>query len=203
MSRSTPRIVVTGFAVLAVAGMLACGSPATRASASAPTVVVASVNGTGCPAGTVTTAVAPDASSVTAAYSAFTARAGAGSTPTEFRRVCVLSIQIVSPGQTWAVTSATEHGAIDIPTGATALQRSNYYLQGSTGTPVDHSVTGPQSGAWDQSDAAPITAPCGTVRNLNVSVELRVTTAGGVAASLSLNGTDPGTTVNLGYTACP
>jgi uncharacterized protein YraI len=186
---------------LLLAGCATASAPATTLTV--PAVAVASVNGTGCPAGTVTTSVATDGSSVTASYSAFTAKAGAGSTPLEYRRACLLSIAIVAPGQTWAVSSATEHGAIDIPTGGSALQRTNYYIQGnSTGNPVDHVATGPQSGAWGQTDATPISAPCGTTHNLNVNVELRAFTAGGVAASLSLNGSTPGTTINLDYTAC-
>lgn len=200
------RSVVASAAALALASG-ACADTSASHSAltlSSPTVAVGSVNGSGCPAGTVTTTVASDGSSVTASYTAFTAKAGAGSTPTEFRRSCLLSIQIVAPGQTWAVTSATEHGTVDVPAGGTGVQRTSYYLQGSSATtPIDHSATGPLSGAWDQSDPAPFTAPCGTTRNLNVNVELRVTTAGGAAASLSLNGATPGTTINLGYTACP
>lgn len=187
-------------AVLALTA--ACGGHSTAARAATPTVTVASVNGTGCPAGTVTTSVT--GGTVTATYTAFTAKAGTGSVSGGNRRNCLFSLTVNAPGQTFAVTSATEQGAINLPAGATALQRTTYYLQGtSPNTVVDHPATGPVSGAWNQTDTAPYAAPCGTTRNLNINVELRVTSTG-AAASLSLAGAAPnGTVINLGFTDCP
>lgn len=200
------RAAVSAAAVVLVFAAAGCSSDSQAGSAApltAPTVTVASVNGSGCPAGTVTTSVAPGGSTITAAYTAFTAKAGTGSTATEFRRNCQLNLQIVSPGQTYAVSSVTEHGAVSLPAGGTALQRTSYYLQGnSTGVPVDHTAAGPLSGAWDQVDATPFSVPCGTVKNLNVNVELRVASPG-AATSLSLNGAGPGSTLNFAWTTCP
>ena len=184
-------VAVTAAALLAACATAA--TPAAPAAASGIGVTVVTVNGTGCPAGTVTATVAPDGSSVTAAYSAFTAA--------NARRNCVFSIAIVAPGQTWAVTSVTEHGAVSLPAGATATQDTGYYIQGSSPTNhVIHTASGPLAGPWDQSDPAPLSAPCGTTRNLNIDVSLRTVGAG---ASLSLNGATPGTTINLGFTDCP
>jgi len=201
------RSFIVGTAALLVFGAGGCSSdaqPDSAATLTTPTVTVASVNGSGCPAGTATTSVAGDASSLTAAYTAFTAKAGTGSTPTQFRRNCQLNIKIVSPGQTYTVSQVTEHGSVNLPTGGTALQHTTYYLQGSsTTTPVDHSASGPLSGAWDQNDPTPFSAPCGTTVNLNVNVALSVTTGpSGAAASLSLIGSPLGTTVDFVWTPC-
>jgi hypothetical protein len=177
--------------------------PAGVAALSTPSVTVGSVNGSGCPAGTVSASPAADGSSVRVVYSAFTAKAGAGAGPTELRRNCQTNLRIVSPGQTYAVASVRELGAVSVPAGGSALQRTSYYLAGgATGTPVDHAASGPLSGVWDQTDTNPFAAPCGTTRNLNVNVELRVASPG-PAASLSLNGASNGTTVNLSWSSCP
>lgn len=194
------RVVRRAAIVAALTLVAACSGNTSTAIASTPTITVASVNGTGCPAGTYTASVT--GSTVTVTYTAFEAKAGAGVSVILARRNCLISMAVLSPGQTFAVSSASEHGAINIPAGATANQRHTYYLQGTaTNTILDYPATGPQSGAWDKSDTAPYAAPCGTTKNLNLNVELKVST--GATTSLSLNGATPGTTINFVFTDCP
>jgi hypothetical protein len=195
------RVVNRVALVLVLAAAAACTTDSPPAKASAPTITVASVNGSGCPAGTATATVT--GSAVTVTYTSFTASAGTGVSPILSRRNCLISMAISAPGRIFAVTSATEHGTVSVPAGGTVLQRHTYYLQGtSANTVVDHPASGPLSGAWDKTDTAPYAAPCGTTRNLNLNVDLRVTSPG-PSASLSLNGATPGTTINLAFTNCP
>lgn len=197
MMRAVRRVALVAVLVLTAA----CSSNDGPAVASTPTVTVATALGSGCPAGTVTTAVV--GTTITAVYTAFTAQAGTGVPLAQNRRNCQFNIQIVSPGQRFSVTSVEEHGTISLPAGGTALQSTNYFLQGnSANAPVDHPATGPLSGPWDQTDNAPFAAPCGNTKNLNVNVQLKVASPG-PAASLTLNGPTAGTTIHLAFTDCP
>jgi hypothetical protein len=184
---------------VAVAGCTAASSNKAAAALSTPTVVVNTINGTGCPANTATATVLPDGAGIQVAYtSAFTAKAGTGSTPLQFRRNCQLNITLTSTDQRYTVSTANHQGSVTLPVGGVALQRNTYYLQGdSIGTPVDHTANGPLSEAWSVTDTSPFAAPCGTTRNLNINMELRVTSPG-PAASLSLDSS----TINLIWSAC-
>lgn len=196
--RSRLLVAVLAF-VLAATG---CGTDSDKASATqsfvAPTVTVNTINGTGCPAGTATGTVLPDGAGVQVTYTAFTAKAGTGSTSTEFRRNCQLNVTLAGAGQTYKVSTAAHVGLVNAPAGGTVLQRGAYYLQGDpSGAPADHTDVGPIAGPWTVTDTDPYTAPCGSTRNLNVNTELRVSTPG-PAASLSLTGS----TINVAWSAC-
>ena len=165
------------------AGQVAAGqvAPDRLAEAAAPpggAVTVATVNGSGCPAGTASVATAADGSSFTVTYSAF--RAEGDDTGTEFRRNCQISVQVSHPANlTFAITGADHRGTGHLAAGASGEQLTTYYVQGSSAsTPVSHAFTGPFDGGWQTSDvidpAALRYAPCGEDRNLNLNTELRV-----------------------------
>jgi hypothetical protein len=144
------------------------------------TVDLVSVNGSGCPPGTASVSVLPDNTGFRVTYREFLARAGGNADPVDFRKNCQLAVQVHIPqGFTFAVGSAEYRGRARLEAGATALQRTNYYFQGSADNNyVDHSFAGPFFGTWATYDVTPITelvyAPCGVFRNLNVNTELRV-----------------------------
>lgn len=155
------------------------------ASAEAPpmagiTLDVVSVNGSGCPPGTASVSVLPDGSGFRVSYRDFLARAGGSADPVEFRKNCQLNVLVHIPqGFTFALASADYRGRARLEAGATALQRTNYYLQGAPDNNyVDHSFAGPMFSGWQTSDVIPVTelvyAPCGEQRNVNVNTELRV-----------------------------
>ena len=143
-------------------------------------VEVVTVNGSGCPAGTAKVTVSPDNTAFHVTYSRYRAEAGPAADPTDFRKNCQLNLQIHVPqGFTYAIARADYHGFIHLERGATALQRANYYFQGSSETAhVDHPFAGPLHRSWHATDitdvAALVFAPCGVFRNLNVNTELRV-----------------------------
>jgi len=144
------------------------------------TLDVVTVNGSGCPAGTADVAVLSDNTGFRVTYRDFLARAGGDANPVEFRKNCQLNVLVHVPqGFTFAIASADYRGRARLEAGATALQRTNYYFQGSPDNNyVDHSFAGPLSGVWHTTDETAVTelvyAPCGDSRNINVNTELRV-----------------------------
>ena len=161
------------------------------------TVDVVTVNGSGCPAGTAAVAVADDNTAFTVTYSDYTAQAGTGSKPTDFRKNCQLNLRVHYPqGFTFGIAKADYRGFAHLPRGAKGSQRASYYFAGqsATGTSV-HNIASPISNNWQFTDttnvAEIIYAPCGAVRHLNVNTELRVTTNAGKETSfVSMDSTD-------------
>ncbi|MFI6095461.1 DUF4360 domain-containing protein [Lentzea sp. NPDC051213] len=143
------------------------------------TVDVVTVNGSGCPAGTAAVAVSDDNTAFTVTYSDYTAQAGAGSTPTQFRKNCQLNLRVHYPqGFTFGIAKADYRGFAHLPRGARGMQRASYYFSGQSSTTTStHNIPGPKSDNWqftDQTDVAEIVfAPCGMVRHLNVNTEVR------------------------------
>jgi hypothetical protein len=179
---------------LAAASVLALGTLALTSSAAtastggaaelglvpseAITVQVLTANGSGCPAGTAAVRPQSDRTGFSVSYSAFTAAAGAGANATDMRKNCQLSLLVNVPqGFTFAIASADYSGYAHLAKGATGLHRTNYYFQGTADNSYsDHTFSGPLTSRWRTSDVetAPIYAPCGTSRVLNVNTELRI-----------------------------
>ncbi|MBV6699755.1 DUF4360 domain-containing protein [Kitasatospora aureofaciens] len=173
--------------VLAATGVAASlfGSPAFGVD-SLPTppdrivIDVATVNGSGCPAGTAAVAVSPDNTAFTVTYSSYLAQVGVGSKPTDFRKNCQLDLRVHVPqGFTYAIASADYRGFAHLENGATGTQRASYYFQGEPDTRyATHRFNGPKDDNWQATDtvdvAALVFAPCGEERNFNINTELRV-----------------------------
>lgn len=163
------------------------------------TLDVVSINGSGCPPGTAAVSVLPDGTGFRVAYREFLARAGGSADPVEFRKNCQLNVLVHVPqGFTFAIASADYRGRARLEAGATALQRTNYYFQGSPDNNfVDHTFAGPLFSGWQTSDITPVTelvyAPCGEVRSVNVNTELRVDEGSlnaGRTSSMSMRASD-------------
>lgn len=178
------------FNALAISGAAAVlmATPFTPAATPGPltippgkiTIDIASVNGSGCKQGTAAVAVAPDKTAFTVTYSDYTARAGAGSLPVDFRKNCQIALNVHVPqGYTYAIASADYRGFASLKRGATAMERANYYFAGMQGTAQStHTFRGPLSDSWFANDTTAVSAlvyaPCGAQRFLNINTELRV-----------------------------
>jgi hypothetical protein len=96
---------------------------------------VVTVNGTGCPAGTATVAMSAENTAFTVTYSAFTALVGVGATSIDWRKNCQINLVVHVPsGFTFAIGKVDYRGFASIVTGASAIQRANYYFQGQSQT---------------------------------------------------------------------
>ncbi|MGK5642081.1 DUF4360 domain-containing protein [Streptomyces sp. URMC 126] len=143
-------------------------------------IEIATVNGSGCPAGTAAIAVSPDNTAFTVTYSDYLAQVGVGSKPTDFRKNCQLNLIVHVPqGFTYAIASADYRGYAKLEPGASGTEKASYYFQGSSQTtPSSHSFRGPYGDNWQATDSVPVGAlvwaPCGERRNFNINTELRV-----------------------------
>jgi hypothetical protein len=175
-------------------------------------VGINTVNGSGCPAGTAAVAVAPDNTAFTVSYSDYLAQSSGDVSPTESRKNCQLNLNVHVPqGFTYAIASVNYRGYAYLGSGATALQKAQYYFQGSAETTAStHNFAGPMDDNWQTTDttdyASLVWAPCGETRNFNINSELRVDAGtGGGTSFIAMDSTDGGvsTTYQLAWEECP
>nr|WP_257019500.1 DUF4360 domain-containing protein [Streptomyces sp. TLI_235] len=176
---------------------------------------VATVNGSGCPAGTAAVAVSPDNTAFTVTYSQYLAQVGVGSKPTDFRKNCQLNLNVHVPqGFTYAIASADYRGFAHLERGATGTQKASYYFQGSPQTTTsNHRYAGPLDDSWQATDsvdvAALVYAPCGEQRNFNINTELRVAPGSSdpnkTTSFMTMDSTDGdiNTIYHLAWKTCP
>ncbi|AHH96815.1 DUF4360 domain-containing protein [Kutzneria viridogrisea] len=178
------------------------------------TVDVVTVNGSGCPAGTAAVAVASDNTAFTVTYSDYLAKVGPDAGPTDYRKNCQLALRIHYPqGFTYAINQADYRGFASLASGATGLERANYYFQGMSATArSSHPFNGPFQDDWQATDRADssslVFAPCGEDRLLNVNTELRVSagsSSGSNTSFMSMDSTDGSihTTYHFSWKQCP
>lgn len=200
--RTGARWILAAAVVLPVLGAPGAALGADAAETSTPptgqiTLDVQTVNGSGCPAGTATVVMLPDNTGFRIRYTDFRAEDGGNADPTAFRKNCQVNLLVHIPqGFTFAVASANYWGRAHLEAGATALERSNYYYQGSSDNEyVDHTFAGPLDGTWRATDVTAtadlVFAPCGATRSLNINTELRVAAGTSAAKSyLSMRASD-------------
>lgn len=175
---------------------------------------IATVNGSGCPAGTAAVAVSPDNTAFTVTYSNYLAQAGGNSDPTAFRRNCQLNLVVHVPqGFTYAIASADYRGFLSLQPGATGTQKASYYFQGSSNTASrTHPFNGPYNDDWQATDSTDwaqlVWAPCGVLRNFNINTELRVgagSTSPGKVSFMTMDSTDGdiSTVYHMAWKQCP
>jgi len=174
--------VATGLFMLSIPAV-AHASPHSGFTSPPPDKIVidvVTVNGSGCPTNTTAIAVSPDNTAFTVTYSNYLAQVGVGAAPTDLRKNCQLTVLVHVPqGFSFAVAEADYRGFADIASGASSMERANYYFQGNPQTAfVQHPFSGPFSDDWQASDttnvAALVFSPCGEQRDLNINTELRV-----------------------------
>jgi hypothetical protein len=177
-------------------------------------IKVATVNGSGCPAGTTAVAVSEDNTAFTVTYSDYLAQAGGNSDPTAFRKNCQLNLIVHVPqGFTYAIASADYRGFAALQSGASATQRASYYFQGSPNTASrTHPFSGPYNDNWQATDttdwAQLVWAPCGVQRNFNINTELRVnagTSSASKVSFMTMDSTDGdiSTVYHMAWKECP
>jgi hypothetical protein len=186
MTKSLAGARHAALAVLSTVLALALSTPAHAAAdealAAVPdgnvTVEVIAANGSGCAPGSAAVAANSDKTGFRIKYYDFVAEAGGTADPTARRKNCQVGVLVTVPaGWTFAVAEADYRGRARLASGATALQRTNYYWQGSSeNSSTEETFSGPLYGYWRTNDAAPVLVytPCSQQRVLNVNTELRV-----------------------------
>ncbi|TMR06413.1 DUF4360 domain-containing protein [Actinomadura soli] len=204
---NTKATLVTGLGVVAALPLLTSPPASATPPHGAPTIEIATVNGSGCRPETVT--ATPEPNGFTIRYSDYSAKIGGDSLPTDFRKNCQVNLEIIPPeGFTYAVMRIDYRGSAQLAPDSTGVLKASYYYAGSPAqTPTFRSFKGPFSGAWPVTEVIDpsrfIYVPCGEKRNLNVSTELRLTAPDRTRTSTLDMHSDPGSTYHFAWRTCP
>lgn len=215
----TERSIGARRAVLGALGTILALSLSTPAHAAAEetyavpegniTVEVVAANGSGCAPGTATVIANADKTGFRVRYHDFVAQAGGGAAATERRKNCQVGVVVTYPaGWTFAIAEANYRGRARLSTGASGLQRTSYYWQGSAATSrTEETFDGPYYGYWATEDVAPVLVyvPCEEKRVLNINTELRVdagTSATTSSMSMTSSDGDVDTLFNFSWVRC-
>jgi hypothetical protein len=173
------------------------------------TVEVVAANGSGCAPGTASVIANSDNTGFRIRYNDFVAEAGGGADATDRRKNCQIGVVVTVPaGWTFAIAEADYGGRARLYAGATAVQRTNYYWQGSSETSsTTETFTGPVNGYWETRDVAPVLiyTPCAAQSVLNINTELRVnggTSSSTSSVSMKTSEGDVDTLFNFSWTRC-
>jgi hypothetical protein len=173
------------------------------------TLEVIAANGSGCAPGTATVIGNSDKSGFRIRYHDFVAEAGGGADATDRRKNCQVGVLVTVPaGWTFAIAEAAYRGRARLQSGATALQRTNYYWQGSSrNSSTEETFTGPYNGFWATQDVAPalVYTPCSEQKVLNINTELRIdagSSSGKSSMSMRSSEGDVDTLFNFAWTQC-
>ncbi|WP_171064405.1 DUF4360 domain-containing protein [Actinomadura soli] len=201
-----PRIKATAILGVALAPLALTFAPASAAlEPPTPTIEIASLNGSGCPPGTVT--AIPNPGSFTLKYSGHTAKLGGDAKPTDARKNCQISLKVTLPeGLVYAVERVEHNGTANLEPTTTGSLKSMFYFAGSPQAGVYRKqIPGPVAGAWQVTERLIqlLWQRCGEQRNLNLNTELLMTSSDkSKPNSLSMN-SDLGTSYHLNWKTCP
>lgn len=152
--------------------------------------------GSGCPAGTVSELLAPDAKAFTLLFDSYVAEAGPEIPLSRSRVNCQIAVDLRFP-QGWSYTlfDVDYRGYANLQSGTTGLQKTTYYFQGQRSAPSMQSLfRGPFNNDYHVKDTLGISAvawsPCGMTRALNLNTQVRVTAPSGRQAVMTLDSID-------------
>jgi hypothetical protein len=222
MTRSLAGVRRAAFAAASTVLALSLSAPAHAAfaadtDAAAPAAVptakvtleVIAANGSGCTPGTASVSANSDNTGFRIKYGDFVAEAGGGAALADSRKNCQVGVLVTVPsGWTFAIAEANYRGRAKLASGATGLQRTNYYWQGSSeNSSTDETFTGPLSTVWTTKDVAPVLVytPCGGAQVLNINTELRVdagTSTSKSSMSMRSSDGDVDTLFNFSWAQC-
>lgn len=139
----------------------------------AVTISVDSINGTGCPYGSVAIAMKDDKGSFSVSYSEYTALAGPGVPPAAGRKSCQINMRVNVPdGYTYGIPSVDYTGYADVKRGAHGSIGATHYFSDLDETPITQRVQGPMEHTWQQREGVPYEKiswnPCGNPRQFHI-----------------------------------
>jgi len=199
--------------VLALSLSTPANATVDAASAAVPdsnvTLEVIAANGSGCAPGTASVIANPDRTGFRIRYYDFVAEAGGNAEATARRKNCQIGVLVTVPaGWTFAIAEAEYRGRARLYSGASALQRTNYYWQGSSAnSSTEETFAGPLHGYWQTRDVAPVLiyTPCTEQKVLNINTELRVdggSSSSKSSMSMRSSDGDVDTLFNFSWTRC-
>lgn len=152
--------------------------------------------GSGCPAGTVSELLAPDAKAFTLLFDSYLAEAGPGIALSKSRANCQIAVDLRFPqGYSFSLFDVDYRGYANLERGTTGLQKTTYYFAGQSQAPSLQSLfRGPYDNDYHVRDTLALSAvawsPCGMTRALNLNTQVRVAAPRGRQAAMTLDSVD-------------
>lgn len=139
-------------------------------------------NGTGCPNGSASVALSPDATSLSILFSQFMVEAGGFTGKTVDRKNCDIAVPVHVPqGYSVSVINVDYRGFNSLPAGAMSQFNANYFFAGTTGPSYAKAFYGAQNANYLLRNnivaAANVWSPCGADVNLRASTSMFVRSA--------------------------
>ncbi len=140
-----------------------------------------SYNGTGCPLGTVSATLSPDAQSLSILFGAFQAEAGGSSGKTVDRKACQVAIPVRVPqGYSVSVIKIDYRGYKRLPYNASGTFDVEYFFAGQNGPAFHRNFVGAEDGNFTLNNTLVATAnvwsDCGADVNLRTNTSIAVQT---------------------------
>jgi len=164
-----------------------------------------SFGGSGCPRGSVATALAVDRQSFTLSFDTYFANSGPGVQITQTRKNCQLNINLHIPqGFSYSIATFDYRGFAQLPAGVRAEQKSTYYFEGEvTQASGISSITGPDERDYLSRDILAAVAwmpSCNrVVVPLNINTQIRLVGDLSKAAMMTTDSIDAKVTQVLGF----
>jgi hypothetical protein len=159
--------------------VLAAASPAALADDIA--LGYPSYAGTGCPAGSASASLSPDAKTLSVLFDSFTAEAGNTTGRQIDRKNCQISIPVHIPnGISVSLIGVDYRGFNGLPAGARSELRAEYFFAGSTGPKIAKQFFGPNLNDYlihnDLIATGLVWSPCGADVNLRIASSIMAIT---------------------------
>lgn len=162
-----------GTLLLAIIGLMSAAS--ITAQAQQIRLGQPAYGGTGCPAGSASVTVSPDASSLSILFDNYVAEAGSGRSMD--RKSCNISVPVSVPnGYSVAVIQVDYRGFNFVPRGGMSRFDAEYFWAGARGPRISRTFMGPVNDSYTISDgliaSTMVWTPCGADVNLRVNTSM-------------------------------
>ncbi len=185
-----------GRGLVALLALAVSGSALASPNPSQVKIAGISYAGSGCPAGSVSQSVAPDAKAFTLLFDSYIAEAGPGVSLASGRKNCQIAVDLRFPsGWSYTIFDVDYRGYLQLDRGATGTQKSTYYFQGGASqASLQSNFSGPADRDYHIRDSlglnAVVWSPCGMTRAVNINSQVRVTASGNRRALMTIDSVD-------------
>jgi hypothetical protein len=151
--------------------------------------------GNGCPAGSASVTLSPDAKSLSLIFDQFITEAGPNVGKTLDRKSCNIAIPVHVPqGFSISIIAVDYRGFVALPRNATARLSAEYFFAGMTGPRFVKDFRGIQNSDYTFNNtlgvAASVWSPCGVDVNLRVNANMMLTNRGYEDAMATVDSAD-------------
>ena len=151
--------------------------------------------GTGCPGGSVSATLSPDATSLSLLFDAYAVEAGGDTGKTFDRKSCNVAIPVHVPqGLSISILAIDYRGYNNVPVGANSQFNVEYFFAGARGPTFTRRFNGPKDEDYlihnELTAQAIVWSACGADVNLRTNSSIRVTTTGNKQALATVDSED-------------